>query len=92
MIERALAGEIARGDDALRGAVPDREGEVALEMRGAVRAPRAIRGEDEVTRRTPRGGHARARECGAEIIAIVDARVGHDGELAIRDDERITGH
>jgi hypothetical protein len=92
VVERTLPRKIARGDDALRRAVPNHEGEVALEMRGAVRAPRAIGRENEMARRLPRRDDARAREGGAEIVAIVDARVGRDRDLAVDDDERVARH
>ena len=51
--ERARAEEIARTDEHLRLAIPDREGEVALEMPRAFGAPGAIGAEQEVARTNP---------------------------------------
>ena len=45
-----------------------------------------------MARRLARRDDARAREGGAEIVAIVDACVGGDGDLAFGDDERVARH
>ncbi len=48
--ERPRAEEIARAGERLCLAIPDREGEVALEMSRTLGAPRPIGAEQEVTR------------------------------------------
>src|SRR3979490_1287992 len=79
-IEEWLDAELIAGaEQALLGAVPDREREVADQMRHAVFAPRAIRAQDQL-----RIGGVRARplvpceERGHEIVSRVDSRIGHN--------------
>src|SRR5437773_1991344 len=70
---------IAGAEQAPLGAIPDREREVADQMRHALFAPRGIGAQEQ-----RRIGGVRARplvpceERGHEIVSRVDSRIGHD--------------
>src|SRR5258706_617385 len=92
-IEEWLDAEmIAGAEQAPLGAIPDRECEVADQMRPAVFAPRAIGAQDQL-----RIGGGRARplvpceERGHEIVSRVDSRIGHDQAPPIKGERLLVG-
>ena len=83
--QRLHAEVIARAEQALCTAIPDREREVAEQVLGTVLAPALVSGEDQLGISGVRG----SGEQGAELAAIVDTGVGHEHKVAPRPDQRL---
>ncbi len=75
---------VARTEQALPPAVPQREGEVAEELPHTILAPHIVGMQDELcVRHLPRNGPARLLDTCRELNARIDARVRSDPNASI---------